>query len=599
MPKALIAGPCMSEFGWELMEWQGYVRALAADYDKVVVCSTAGHEALYADYDPIFVGHKLKGNRDCHRIREVENPQELKRVQEALKGFKYAFEQAGYEVKWESPQPPKNRAVGRRRPVEIQKFVKFGRRNEDDLYDLTIHARNRPFKFALEGHNYPIEKWYELLAMLRDRGYKRIAAIGTHAQALAPEGVEDLRGVDLQRVMDVMASSRLVIGPSSGPMHLASLCGVPHAVWARGRRQSAVNTRNRERYESYWNPHRTPTKVILHGDKEVVPPISIVDMISVLEHRRVIPMPPHEAMHEKRCVVFVATGEEYVKSAAMCIDSLRRAYSGHIMLLTDRSYKSLEELSTLNVTVKVVDTGETDKRLSSRVLKTQVMQICPYELGLFIDADALVLSKIDKLWGLLPEGDDIAMTLSQHFPRIHDAKRAHWMSHPSYSNDFMFTAKLTGPKFPHYSSSTMLWRRTDRTIELSKKWYEEWRRFHGCDMFPLARAIHAIKPSIVELPRVYNTRYHMQDDTVIYTAKLHDIKRVYKRLFPKQVPQVMQTVEKAVEKSVKPGSNRPIQRTVRSPRSKVPVPRVRKGTQKTLRQLLAERHTEQRERRAR
>ena len=53
-----------------------------------------------------------------------------------------------------------------------------------------------------------------------------------------------------------MNKSKLIVGPSSGPMHMASLCGLKHLVWS--------TEYNRVRYERDWNPFKT--EVIFHSD---------------------------------------------------------------------------------------------------------------------------------------------------------------------------------------------------------------------------------------------------------------------------------------------------------------------------------------------
>lgn len=593
MSKILIAGPCISEFGWELMEWQGFVRAHADKHDHTIVCSTEGLGALYADYSSTFIGHKISGNRDCHRMREITNPAEMQRVMSLLKEFEMVYEKAGCEVTRISPLLPENKAVGQRRPIDIQRFIKFGRRKSDQTYDVVIHARNRPTTFAFEGHNYPLAKWNELIDLLREAGLTKIVAIGTKEQSHIPAGVEDKRGIDLGDVMDIMASARLAIGPSSGPIHLASLCGTPHVVWARNRQQSAVQTRNKERYEDYWNPHKTPVNVILHGDKEVVDPSAIMRSIDVLLDRSRDTLHSPVVKDDSKCVVFVTVGKEYVRTAHMCIDTLRHVYHGPVMILTDKSNTQLENLKIQHgVIVKVCDvSGAKDNHERSRILKTQVMQLCPYDVGLFIDADALVLNDIDELWQSLAADTDIAMTLSQFFPSVGDGRKAHHMKHKAYSDDYNYTVETAGSSFPHYSSSTIVWRRTERVLELSRKWYEEWQRFRGCDMFPLARAIHAIKPNIAQLHRKYNLRYHMTGDTVIYTAKVDDLNMVYKKLFPYAVRNITHTAEVAKQKAPPIAtSNRPLKRVVRSlsPKSSKGVVKPRTPT-KTLRQLLHER----------
>jgi ADP-heptose:LPS heptosyltransferase len=44
----------------------------------------------------------------------------------------------------------------------------------------------------------------------------------------------------------------IVVGSSSGPMHLAAATGTPHVVWGGGRSQI------RARYTKNWNPFKVP-----------------------------------------------------------------------------------------------------------------------------------------------------------------------------------------------------------------------------------------------------------------------------------------------------------------------------------------------------
>ena len=69
------------------------------------------------------------------------------------------------------------------------------------------------------------------------------------------KGTKDLRGIDLKELTDYMSSANLIIGPSSGPMHLASLCGLKHVSWGV---ESNVN-----RYKYDWNPHKAEVEYII------------------------------------------------------------------------------------------------------------------------------------------------------------------------------------------------------------------------------------------------------------------------------------------------------------------------------------------------
>ena len=46
-----------------------------------------------------------------------------------------------------------------------------------------------------------------------------------------------------------MSNSKLIIGPSSGPLHYASLCGLSQIVWSE--------PKNRDKYLIHWNPFKT------------------------------------------------------------------------------------------------------------------------------------------------------------------------------------------------------------------------------------------------------------------------------------------------------------------------------------------------------
>ena len=45
------------------------------------------------------------------------------------------------------------------------------------------------------------------------------------------KGLKILRGIETEELCSILASSKCCVGPSSGLMHLASLCKTPHLVW--------------------------------------------------------------------------------------------------------------------------------------------------------------------------------------------------------------------------------------------------------------------------------------------------------------------------------------------------------------------------------
>lgn len=244
-PNRLVAGPWLGEFGWELMSWQAFVRKAAKGYDEVYVCSREGHEPLYRDFCKQFIPHPIGGLKDCCHTGLVDQRQ-IRAVNDYLRGL------GG------------DRLIPEKLiPIEQQSFVRFGSKEHGKRlgynFDIIVHARKPIGKRP--GHSYPLNRWNELIRRLPKC---RIACIGN--EAYAPEGTVDMRVAPMQDCMDAIASATMCMGPSSGPMHLASLCGTPHMVWTDTKYYSAIGCDNARRYHLLWNPLRTPCKVLdLYG----------------------------------------------------------------------------------------------------------------------------------------------------------------------------------------------------------------------------------------------------------------------------------------------------------------------------------------------
>ena len=76
-----------------------------------------------------------------------------------------------------------------------------------------------------------------------------MACIGTEDEAFKIENTTDLRGVPLKELTDIFRSSKLIVTPSSGPAHLAALCGCKQFIWS--------GHNNKKRYATDWNPFET------------------------------------------------------------------------------------------------------------------------------------------------------------------------------------------------------------------------------------------------------------------------------------------------------------------------------------------------------
>ncbi|BBK36756.1 hypothetical protein STAQ_18340 [Allostella sp. ATCC 35155] len=238
--RTLIAGPFVGEFGWELMGWQAHVRRRSRDYERTIVLSRPECAYLYRDF--------------CDRFEPWSPGSWLTQGYECTGG-------CPYDGAVETRYPGADRLCIDRNVDAVgwagladQEHRRFGLDVEPArTFDLVVHARAIP---AFAGpadekaqRNWPADEWHRLCAALARRF--TIAAIGLPDLAILPDGTTDCRGLPLDQQCALLARARAAIGPSSGPMHLASLCGCPHLVWMKAEQGIPM------RYARDWNPLAT------------------------------------------------------------------------------------------------------------------------------------------------------------------------------------------------------------------------------------------------------------------------------------------------------------------------------------------------------
>ena len=250
----LIAGPFLGEFGWELMEWQGYLRNLSKFYEKTIIYGRESSKYLYKDF--------------VSEFRRV-NPSSWENDAYELRGFDYK--------KWAEQFKNVDLLIADNRCKNLrglinQDFISFGNKIKKS-FDIVIHARNiygsnYPNKKDLR--NWPKENWDELCESLKNF---KIASVGLKELSYAPKNSVDLRGISTKTLCNILFSSKCCVGPSSGLMHLASLCKVPHIVWTTSKGFKSFGG-SPFRYLRSWNPLNTKVKLILDYDWN--PPVNIV-----------------------------------------------------------------------------------------------------------------------------------------------------------------------------------------------------------------------------------------------------------------------------------------------------------------------------------
>jgi hypothetical protein len=248
----LFAGPYAGEFGWELMQWQGFVRARRRYYEQVHVLTYPGRDYLYEGCQ---VHHhdidlKTAGYRYGTLDRDVGQQMIDQKASEI--GLK------DYDV-----FSPSLLCTRYHKAIWKQDFRLF---DESPLnpapYDVVFHFRAVQKEGPDIYKNYSAAAADELVSRCLDRGLS-VACIGHPNYSYCPPECGDHRNIDLRQTVAAITSAHLVAGENSGPMHLANLCGKPTLVWAEDQWRLDFSLR--------WNPFRVPIYVAANNTAQPSP----------------------------------------------------------------------------------------------------------------------------------------------------------------------------------------------------------------------------------------------------------------------------------------------------------------------------------------
>jgi hypothetical protein len=184
-----IFEPWVGELGWELQH-HGYARKISREFQHTIITTFPGMDMIYKDFAEV-MHHDRKDRSLYHGI-----------------------------------------------PYRVQgEWVKFG--TPEHKADILIHARG-----MRRGDFKNYKGW--------DKVSKSIIAgfIGSGGDQWH-QGI-DLRGVPLDKLANYMAGAKVVVGASSGVMHLAQQCGTPVVCWGEDNK-TYYGQKLEVRYKETWN----------------------------------------------------------------------------------------------------------------------------------------------------------------------------------------------------------------------------------------------------------------------------------------------------------------------------------------------------------
>lgn len=250
--RTLVAGPWVGEFGWEVFAWQAYIRALSRNFDKTVVISRPSSEGLYSDFADEFVSFTPPpAEADSFFLQGIDTKSLFKK---AIKENNVTLNKnTTLFLPRRIGSPPHthySEAIKFGQYTIKPEYIQFGKKKPTE-FQYVFHIRARKLRSE---DNWEYEKWKVLKKLLNTDS---IVCVGTRTESGFLEGTKDLRGASLSETFDILRNAKCIFGPSSGAIHLSSLCGCPHVVW--GDQSKSLN-----RHYKNWNPLQT--KVLFLGD---------------------------------------------------------------------------------------------------------------------------------------------------------------------------------------------------------------------------------------------------------------------------------------------------------------------------------------------
>lgn len=255
----LFAGPWTGSLSQELFAWQGMIRKFAKTCKpkRVVVASKAGHEHLYEDFADEFI--------------ELSSEYILKHQDFNEKTYNDICSEYSLSNldRWINPFLTYSKIVAGREESRLSflpncSYVKYGKDSDFiKKYDLIIHPKKGD-------KNWPLEKWSSLIKITG----LHTACVGNSSTTHFVEEADDLRDRSLKDICSYISKATMAIGPSSGYMHLSSLCNTPHIVWSDLKEDC-------DKYELYWNPLKTKVRVLDYSYKRNPPLMAVLKELEI------------------------------------------------------------------------------------------------------------------------------------------------------------------------------------------------------------------------------------------------------------------------------------------------------------------------------
>ena len=265
----LFAGPYAGEFGYELMQWQGFVRARRRGYKQIHVLTYPGRDYLYEGCQVHYHDIDLKRAGYWYGRISPNEAREMAKAKAAEIGLKDydIFDTSLLCTRYHKMVFCRQEFRLFREPPLVQK-----------PYDIVFHFRAVKKEGPDPAKNYPPRLADEVAKRCRDQGLS-VACVGHPEYSYRPAECADHRSMDLQQTVAAISSAHAGVGEASGGMHLMNACGKPTIIWGDG--QWRIDPALR------WNPFRVPIYIVSNSTWQPSPKQVCVGVADALNDLRI------------------------------------------------------------------------------------------------------------------------------------------------------------------------------------------------------------------------------------------------------------------------------------------------------------------------
>ncbi|MBE3102560.1 MAG: hypothetical protein IMZ47_09885 [Firmicutes bacterium] len=263
----IIAGPYIGELGFEIGNWIPYLASIRNKYDSMVVFARNGHQDLYPFADE-FIGFDFGlETRHCDKNWMMKPfPEEVDRytvLEEHVK--QYAMSLKGHKVSLLlSNQSIRKLEFSGRVPTVLTGSKEKIKEWEQKLpLGLKVVFVVRSYTRGASKNTDP-KLLNQVICELKNKVGVDCILVGQEELPFKCEArsecVDLLNQTSVSDLIAIYNLSKVVVGASTGTIHLAAACGTPHVTWVSWVGDIPAI---QDRYYNSWNLNKTPIRYLL------------------------------------------------------------------------------------------------------------------------------------------------------------------------------------------------------------------------------------------------------------------------------------------------------------------------------------------------